>query len=151
MKRDITTYPFKGTIGWFRGDNSYLSNFYECEFVYNGIRYCNSEAAFQAQKDLTRSEEFSDLTAKQAKRLGRKVNLRPDWEDVKITLMYEILSEKFKQNPELAEKLKSTKEYLLVEGNTWNDTFWGVCNGVGQNYLGVTLMFVREDLLDTEG
>ena len=35
---------------------------------------------------------------------------------------------------------------VKIEGNTWNDTFWGVCNGQGQNWLGKILMLVRSEL-----
>ena len=31
----------------------------------------------------------------------------------------------------------------LVEGNYWGDTFWGICNGEGTNWLGILLMAER--------
>ena len=34
----------------------------------------------------------------------------------------------------------------LVEGNTWGDKVWGVCDGVGENNLGKTLMRIRDAL-----
>ena len=69
--------------------------------------------------------------------------LRSDWEDVKFDVMKEIVILKF-INPNLKEKLLATKDAELIEGNTWNDRCWGVCDGVGQNNLGRILMEVRE-------
>ena len=63
--------------------------------------------------------------------------------DVKVKLMFVLVTEKFKQNPELKQKLLETGNQELIEGNTWNDTFWGVCNGQGQNWLGKILMLVN--------
>ena len=87
-------------------------------------------------------------SARQAKSLGRMVNLRDDWEFVKVNIMLEITRAKFEQNLELAEKLLATGNAMLVEGNHWNDTFWGVDarNGKGENYLGKILMCVRREL-----
>lgn len=62
-------------INKFRDDYYFLSNFYGCNITYNGITYRNNEAAFQAQKDIKRSEEFANLSPASAKRLGRKVML----------------------------------------------------------------------------
>lgn len=46
------------------------------------------------------------------------------------------------------KKLLATENALLVEGNTWNDTYWGVCNGVGKNTLGQLLMKIRRNSKD---
>lgn len=132
-------------INKFRDDYYFLSNFYGCNITYNGITYRNNEAAFQAQKDIKRSEEFANLSPASAKRLGRKVMLRRDWEEVKLDIMYELLKCKFDQNPSLKEKLINTGDRLLVEGNDWHDTYWGVCNGKGSNHLGKLLMKLREE------
>ena len=132
-------------INKFRDDYYFLSNFYECNITYNGVTYRNNEAAFQAQKDIKRSEEFANLSPASAKRLGRKVTLRRDWEEVKLDIMYELLKCKFDQNPSLKEKLINTGDRLLVEGNDWHDTYWGVCNGKGSNHLGKLLMKLREE------
>ena len=135
-------------INSFDDKYAFLSNFYECKVEYNGIVYGSSEAAFQAQKTLDIEErlQFATLTPMQSKRKGRKVALRPDWEDVKVLTMYEIVLAKFTQNPDLAEKLIATGDEELVEGNYWHDTFWGVCDGVGTNFLGKILMDVRENI-----
>lgn len=110
---------------------------------YNGIKYSNNEAAFQAQKCPERAKEFSTLDPSMAKRKGRKIKLRPDWENVKYGIMFDIVIAKFKQNPDLLEKLVKTGTAQLVEGNIWGDTTWGVYRHKGKNYLGRILMQVR--------
>ncbi len=135
-------------IQCFDGKMAFLSNFWLCSFVYDNIYYTSAEAAFQAQKtlDTTERKNISKMNPKDAKRAGRKVCLRSDWEEVKRTEMYKIVKAKFMQNKSLADALLSTKDAYLEEGNTWGDTYWGVCNGKGLNWLGKILMQVREEL-----
>lgn len=148
---DFEIPSFSGRIDSFRNEYYFLSNLYPCDITYKGITYKNNEAAFQAQKDLTRSCEFSNLEPRKAKCLGRKVNLRKDWEQVKVEIMKELLRCKFDQNPSLKEKLLETGNKYLAEGNTWGDKFWGVNKkGVGQNNLGILLMKLRRDYLKEE-
>lgn len=98
-------------------------------------------AYFQAQKDVSIAHEFAALTNPvMAKWNGRKVHLRPDWEEVKLGIMEEIVKAKFTQHPELKEKLLNTGDRLLVEGGT--DNFWGNKG----NSLGKILMKVRMEL-----
>lgn len=129
----------------FAGENAFLSNFFESPVLFRGRLYLNAEAAFQSQKCPRRAGEFQDISAKQAKYLGRQVEIRPDWDKVKYMVMYEVVSEKFSQNEELRKKLLSTGDAVLVEGNTWGDRYWGVCNGTGENHLGKILMKVRRE------
>ena len=132
-------------IDAFVGKYRFLSNYYQ-EFVsYNGINYCNTEAAFQAQKCPERAKEFSELAPNEAKRLGRQVKLREGWDMIKDQVMYEIVKAKFLQHPTLKHKLLNTGSAKLVEGNDWGDTYWGQVNGVGRNMLGRILMRIRED------
>lgn len=133
-------------IDSFHGPYYWLSNFYEAPVVYGGRRYRSNEAAFQASKCPGQASEFVDLNPSQAKRLGRHIKLRDDWEQVKDGIMYEICRQKFLQNPSLLQKLLATGDKPLIEGNTWGDKYWGVCNGVGQNRLGQILMRVRQEL-----
>lgn len=143
----------------FKGGYNWLSNFYPCDITIhidnNGVDYCahftSAESAFQACKCQTFEEfkQFEKLGPKEAKKLGRKVKLRDDWEETKVNVMKQILHQKFIQNIELADKLIDTYPHQLIEGNTWNDKFWGVCDGVGQNMLGRCLMSVRLELIMT--
>ena len=88
---------------------------------------------------------FSNLNPSEAKKLGRKVKLRSDWEQVKDQIMYELVFKKF-STAELWYQLNTTANEELVEGNWWNDRYWGVCRGTGENKLGKILMRVREEL-----
>lgn len=104
-----------------------------------------------AQKTLVPEEQFQftlevGLTPSEAKKAGREVTLRPDWESVKDGIMRDILLHKFQQNPDLKKKLLDTGEKYLEETNYWKDTYWGVCEGVGYNHLGKLLMSVRGEL-----
>jgi len=137
-------------IDQFRGEYNWLSNFFNCRVEFEGLTFENSEAAFQAGKCFNPIEKtkFIGLTGGKSKRLGKKVELRPDWESVKIDVMRQVLKCKFTQNPELGEKLIATGDAELIEGNNWRDFYWGVCNGKGQNHLGKLLMEVRAELVN---
>ena len=132
----------------FKGEYFFLSNFYPTKIKYNGIQYLNNEAAFQAQKCTTMEDriKFSYLNPSDAKKLGRRIILRNDWESVKISIMHDIVFEKFKQNPHLTKKLLDTGDVYLEEGNNWGDRIWGTVNGVGRNELGKILMEVRKEI-----
>lgn len=136
-------------INKFRGTNRFLSNFFETDVTWEGLTYPSSEAAFQAAKTLDQEERkrFCTMPPTQAKREGYRVKLRNDWEEVKVQLMYEIVLAKFTQNEFLKQKLISTGNEWLEEGNTWGDKTWGTVNGVGNNYLGKVLMAVRSVLI----
>jgi hypothetical protein len=69
--------------------------------------------------------------------------MRPDWDEVKIEVMRDVLVSKFQHNSELRQKLIDTGDAYLEEGNWWGDTFWGVCKGKGQNKLGLLLIQLR--------
>ena len=137
-------------IDRFRGEFDWLSNFFLCQVEFEGMNFSNVEAAFQAAKclDMKERERFLGLSGGQAKRLGRRVELRSDWEDVKIDIMRQVLKSKFTQNPELKAKLIATGDTELIEGNNWNDRFCGVSRGKGQNHLGKLLMEVRAELVN---
>lgn len=137
----------------FSGEYEFLSNFYNVPVKYK-YDFSNAEAAYQAQKalDSDDAEEFTKYNGGKAKRMARKLEVRPDWEEVKLACMSDIVFAKFFQNPEVAAKLLATGDAKLVEGNDWHDTFWGVdlATGEGQNNLGKILMKVREELKSPE-
>lgn len=136
------------SIDRFAGEFDWLSNFFPCKVEFEGLTFDNSEAAFQAAKclDMKERERFFGLSGGQAKRLGKRVELRLDWEDVKIDVMRQVLKAKFGQNKDLADKLIATGNVQIVEGNNWSDHWWGVCRGVGHNHLGKLLMKLRDNL-----
>ena len=87
-------------IDSFVREYEFLSNFYPAEVIYQGVKYKNNEAAFQAQKtkDIKDRFQFASLNPSEAKKLGRRIELRSDWEQVKTNVMYEICLAKFTQN-----------------------------------------------------
>lgn len=137
----------------FRGRNYFLSNFYDAPVKYQGLYYQNDEAAFQSAKVIGTKQDnlrktFTSLKPNDAKRKGRNVILRPDWEKVKDQIMYDIVYDKFTRNKDLKAKLLATGDAELVEGNTWHDTYWGYdfAKKCGKNKLGKILMQVRQEL-----
>lgn len=135
-------------IDSFQGEYFFLSNFYGAPVTYEGLTYQNNEAAFQAQKcsDTKDREAFTNMNPSEAKKEGRKVLLRKDWEQIKMSVMAGIVKAKFEQNEELAKKLLATGDAYLEEGNDWGDRIWGTVNGQGANCLGMILMNTREEL-----
>lgn len=136
-------------IDSFTGNYWFLSNFYDPAPVrYEGEEYPTTEHAYQAAKTLDVRErqqiqETSDPG--RTKKLGRRVTLRPDWEDIKLDIMLDLVRQKFR-DPTLRRALLDTGTQELVEGNWWGDTFWGVCKGKGSNHLGKILMRVRNEI-----
>jgi ribA/ribD-fused uncharacterized protein len=134
-------------ISRFDGKHRFLSNFYHAPLTVIGIPYLNSEAAYNACKtlDVEVRTQFSTLDPSAAKKLGRRVKMRDNWDEItKVECMELCLWAKFGGNPSLKEQLLATGERELIEGNNWNDKFWGVCNGQGQNILGKLLMEIRK-------
>lgn len=136
----------------FRNHYAFLSNFYPCRVLLDGIAYGSVEHAFQAAKTLDRAERerIRQLASPgDAKRAGRRLTLRPDWDQVKLQVMKQLVWQKF-TDPALRDRLLQTHPCPLIEENTWGDRFWGVCGGVGENHLGRILMEVRAELLRRE-
>lgn len=135
----------------FRDEYYFLSNMYpspvELQFQSGTVKFTCAEAAFQACKVPGHEGGFAGLNGYDAKRDGKRVLLRSDWEQVKLAAMRIVVNAKFTQNPHLMAKLCSTGSLPLVEENSWGDRFWGVCKGVGQNHLGKILMDVRDSSL----
>lgn len=129
----------------------FLSNFWVAPVTWEGITYPSSECAYQAAKSLDSTVRllFTTMTPSKAKREGKKIKLREDWEEVKLQVMYEIVLAKFTQNADLKELLLDTGYAYLEEGNYHHDHIWGVCppiTGTGRNELGKILIQVRREL-----
>lgn len=135
-------------INKFRGDYYFLSNFYECDIMYEGILFKNSESVFQAMKCENYKDrlEFTNLSGGQAKYKGKRVKLRPNWNDIRLDIMYDVVKAKFTQNEELKYLLLNTGDTHLEEGNNHRDTFYGTYKGKGHNHLGKILMQVRDEI-----
>jgi len=125
-----------------------LSNFYPATVGLHDIEYPTVEHAYQAAKGIgpeSRKYVREAPTPGEAKRRGRDILHRGDWEDLKLSVMENLLRQKFANDP-LRSMLLATGNEELVEGNNWGDRFWGRCNGEGENRLGELLMKIREDL-----
>ena len=140
-------------IDSFKGEYEIFSNFYPCQVEYNDIIFPTVEHAYQAAKsvDISFHYKLAGLTANYAgyaKKLGRKVELRPEWEILKIAIMRNLITQKFSSGI-FKKALLDSKGSELIEGNHWHDNFWGNCtcvkckNIVGKNILGKLLMELR--------
>ena len=138
-------------ISEFRGVNRFLSNFYPATIIMDGLRFTDSEAAFQSQKEPEKAHMYEGLDPKTTKAMGRKANLRSDWDEVKDDTMRRVVRLKFEQNSDLQKRLIDTGEAVLIEGNNWHDNYWGVCTCdkceriSGKNMLGKILMEIRNE------
>lgn len=137
-------------IDRFIGPYAWLSNFhYEPgqRILLDSRPYPTVEHAYQAAKSFDnhyRAKIALIFDPGVAKRWAkRNVVYRPDWPDVKIDLMRNLLRKKF-NNIRLCRLLLETGDAEIIEGNTWNDVYWGVCNGVGRNHLGELIMEIRD-------
>ena len=134
-------------IDIFREKYEFLSNFFPARIIFDGLEFYNAEAAYQAAKCKNPEErlQFTELYGNQAKKLGKRITVRKDWDDVKIAVMRDILFEKFTQNPMLAKYLLETGDKPLLEGNLHKDIFWGIDSKTreGENHLGKLLMELR--------
>jgi ribA/ribD-fused uncharacterized protein len=172
-------------IDQFRGKYSFLSNFYIRRILYKGHWFPSNEHAYHSEKSFDKSyqtqlmvqEEIdrwnretkiddpsalkSEFTAMESKKFGNNKRLiqkgimRNDWFNVSLQIMYDINIAKFTQHKDLQEKLLATKGAVLVEGNYWNDKFWGMCRKdqhdpasewIGENRLGKILMSIRDNI-----
>lgn len=134
----------------FRGEYRWLSNFYPAVVRLDGIDYPTVENAYQAAKLPKTSSDYADRTFTRlapaaAKRLARAYPLPHGWEEHKVTLMTNLLRQKFK-HPDLRARLLATEDAPIEETNSWNDVFWGVCKGKGKNMLGKIIMQIRADI-----
>lgn len=139
----------------FRDEYRFLNNFWvlPIPIQYDGVTYLTTEHFFQAMKTVNNDFRMNVAelpTAGAAKKRGRELTLRPDWEQAKVPAMRLGILLKFSANPELKDKLLATGNETLVEGNVWHDNIWGNCTCPkcfatrGLNYLGQLLMDVRE-------
>jgi ribA/ribD-fused uncharacterized protein len=90
--------------------------------------YPTLEHAYQAAKTDNYQHRLriaSTASPGAAKRLGRQVKCREQWDDMKVDVVRDLLRLKF-SNVRLRQRLTSTGDAQLIEGNNWHDTFWGV-------------------------
>lgn len=134
------------TITAFRGPFAFLSNFFPASIKWEGLTYPTVEHAFQAAKTLhlsTRAHIAALPSPREARQYGRHVDLRADWNAVRLGIMRTLIRLKFR-SPDLRQRLVNTWPHRLIELNAWGDTFWGMTSeNVGSNWLGRILMAER--------
>ncbi|MHA1986344.1 MAG: NADAR family protein [Promethearchaeota archaeon] len=140
----------KKIVKEFRNKYHFLSNFYLVKITLDGLEYKSTEHYFQSMKFIDpkiREKIRNAPTPSSAKKLAKKFRRREDWFEISLQVMERALRVKF-NIPELREKLISTGEMYLQEGNKWDDTFWGVDlnTGKGENHLGRLLMKIRSEI-----
>lgn len=147
------------SIKSFSGEYRWLSNFYPAEVELSGFFYPTVEHAYQAAKTLDPKERVKFrsgprrelvISAGEAKKAGRRLTVREDWEQVKVAIMRDLTRSKYR-HPDLRQRLIDTGDAHIEEGNWWGDTFWGVCGGVGRNMLGLIIMEERSRLVLIHG
>lgn len=139
------------TIREFQDEFRFLSNFWRVDIKFGGITYPSTEHAYQAAKfnsEKLKRKIVNMPSPGEAKRAVKFFSIRDDWNQVKLNVMLSVNRIKYLSDFTLARKLIATGEVDLIEGNRWNDTFWGVCNGVGENHLGKILMQIRTELFE---
>jgi len=153
----------------FRNKFFFLSNCFPCVIEnIDGVKFPSVENAYQWCKEVDPNREFmpmhgsaahnwtkymTEASAFQAKKAGRRANMKANWNEIKVEVMRRLLKQKFQAGTELGDRLRATRNMKLEEGNLWHDNFWGVCycsKCVGredaQNMLGKLLMERREEL-----
>lgn len=144
-------------IGFYPREFYPLDNFSSFKVEWNGYLYSSLEEAYQAASFMGSSEELvekvkSSHSAHEAQKIAyeNRDKQRSDWEDVKISIMEELLRLKIKQNPYVKKKLLETKDYMIVEDSP-KDSFWGWGpNRDGVNQLGKLWMKLRDELINIE-
>lgn len=136
----------------FSGPYRWLSNFWPVRIEWMGLEWSTLEHAYQATKAANYEDVFAiqeQETPGRAKRLGSKIPVRSDWENIKVDAMRLLLRRKFAPGTQLEQLLLETDDAFIVEGNSWHDTFWGVCSCMacppGENILGQLLMEIRQE------
>ena len=87
-------------------------------------------------------------SAHEAKEISiqNKDKVRLDWDEIKDSIMEELLRLKLEQNPYVKEKLLETLDYQIDEESpTDNYCGWGE-NRNGKNMLGILWMKLREEI-----
>lgn len=117
--------------------------------TYQGVNYWTSENFFQAMKtkDLGIREQIALMNPYKSKTFARTVDLREDWQEIKINVMRYALRHKFSEHTRWGRFLKESKEEL-IEFNNWGDEFWGVdiFSENGANHLGKLLTEIRNEI-----
>ncbi len=148
----------------FQGENRFLSNFWPCNVILPAeiinkkelpeMVFETVENAYQAWKSSSfkQRQMIQNMKPGKAKDFSRtnEFQIREDLTDnLRIQAMGMLIEQKFSdKNLELKNMLLNKEDALLIEGNDWNDNFFGFClkTGQGQNHLGRLIMKTRNNL-----
>ena len=141
-------------IGFYPREFYCLDNFSSFKVEWDGYLYASLEEAYQTAKFLKSAPEIAEKikhshSAHEAQKIAfaNKDKVRSDWQEVKLTIMEELLRKKLQQNPYVKQKLLQTKDYIIVEDSP-KDNFWGWGKDrTGENHLGKLWMKLRDELL----
>lgn len=139
----------------FQGQYRWLSNFVPAEVELNGVKYASVEHAYMSAKsdDPEWKAYCADGKNKpgDVKRKSKTIQLRPDWNEIKLGVMEHCVRQKFNQEP-YKSRLLATGDMYLQESNTWKDTFWGIDlkTGNGFNNLGKLIMKIRKEINESQ-
>ena len=142
-----TVFIMDNNNKWVR---NWFSNMVISPIIIDGVEWASVENYYQGMKEINPVDRimYTLLSPSDAKASGRKANLRPEWEEIKESVMKQALKVKFAPGTNHAQRLLETEDAILVEWNNWGDKYWGVCIKTykGLNRLGVLLMEVRTEL-----
>ncbi len=156
-----TNAPLPAVTSFHDGKHEFLSNFFPAKVTYNGLEFPSAENAYQFAKIAAPTKDetarFQRCTAAEAKKAGAAVRISPNWNEVRLGVMEQILRSKF-EDPKLRALLSNTGGRALIEGNQWRDNFWGVSpvphssneiadalDNPSRNHLGRLLMRLRDE------
>lgn len=139
-------------VFFYEQDFYVLSNFSAFTLQWKAYRFDTSEAAYHYEKFprnvAIRVEIQTAPSAHEAFKIAERNRAlrRPDWDQVKLDIMREILRAKADQHEYVRRKLLQTGDRELIE-NSWRDSFWGWGQDrKGQNWLGKLWMEIRTEL-----
>lgn len=141
-------YNIKGFFGEYR----FLSNFHVAPILWMGLGFTSTEAAYHASKcsNIDAAKVFQNYSPVESKKYSKLINVPKNWHDVKFNIMAQLVFQKFLIHPELRQLLLDTGDKYLEETNNWGDVYFGVCDGIGENKLGIILMATRKMLREIE-
>ena len=119
-----------------------------------GHTFPTAEHAYQYKKFETLDPKLANRIRRaacpeKAKQLGwsKPIN-RKEWDEIRVSVMQEILSAKCAQHEEVQRALKSTGNTAIIQHADDSDTFWGIgMRGNGKNTMGKLWMALRESKL----
>ncbi len=118
------------TIDGFKGEYRWLSNFAPVKIILDNAEYQSVEHAYMSAK----SEDIEwkkfcadkDNSAGKVKKASKEIQLREDWNSIRLKTMEYCLWQKFTQQP-YRKQLLNTDGITLYEFNSHHDNYFGIC------------------------